>query len=406
MADAADELKRLIGDCVAADELKKAVFSRPADRSSQVSRVDVRPILLKGRRTYQFASRTGNQEVHQNLLPEQAAGELMELASGRFRDITIHTTTAVWFGRRSRKGVCSLKQQVRTDPPAGQSDDDDSLSSHDRRRQYLIPDGVPVPFLVATGIMSADGRVKAKHFRKFRQINRFAEFIRDVADRLPSTGTLRVIDFGCGKSYLTFATHYLLTSILGRDAAITGLDRRADVIETCVKIVEELRLPGLNFAVGDIASLEPDGDVHLTISLHACDTATDDALAKAVLWRSAVILAVPCCQHELAAALSRDVQPMLSRHGILHERFCAMATDAVRASLLEQAGYSTVVQEFIDMQHTPKNVLIRAIRRTATDRPRDVDDPAAQLRKFSETFRLPMLRLERQLEEYGLLTAR
>jgi SAM-dependent methyltransferase len=202
---------------------------------------------------------------------------------------------------RPRKGKCFLRKEaapvaVVTLPAA-----------HNRTRNYLIPEGVPCPFLIHTGVMTKDGAVRAAHSKKFGQINRFLEFINDVVAMLPADRTIHVVDFGCGKSYLTFATQYLLTTLLQRDCRITGLDRRADVVQTCSKIAKELQLPNLQFAIGDIAGFESDNPVDLVISLHACDTATDDALAQAVRWKSRVILAVPCCQHELNELLTNVV---------------------------------------------------------------------------------------------------
>ena len=196
---------------------------------------------------------------------------------------------------------------------------------------------------------------------KFRQVNRFLEFVDDVLPDLPANGVLRVIDFGCGKSYLTFALHYLLTELRGRDVDIIGLDLKSEVVRDCQRIAEKLTCHGLRFEIGDIAGYSAAGPVDMSVSLHACDTATDAAIAQAVKWRAKVILAVPCCQHEVFGLLSEEVLPGLLRHGILKERFAALATDALRAAWLETVGYRTQVVEFIDLEHTPKNLLIRAV---------------------------------------------
>jgi SAM-dependent methyltransferase len=232
----------------------------------------------------------------------------------------------------------------------------------------LIPENVPCPFLVEIGVMTAAGKVRADKQHKFRQINRFLEFVDDVLPQLPSEGTLHVVDFGCGKSSLTFAVHHLLTAVRGRDVRIVGLDRNPHVIRECRRIAAKLGSAGLEFHEGDIASHDATERVHLAISLHACDTATDAALAKAISWKADAILAVPCCQHELAPVLESESLAPLLRHGILRERLATLVTDALRAELLEANGYRTQVLEFIDLEHTPKNLLIRAVRReTATD---------------------------------------
>ena len=237
---------------------------------------------------------------------------------------------------------------------------------HDRAKRWLLADGTPVPFLVELGVMTADGRVRAERFAKFRQVNRFLELVEDVLPALPSR-PLRVIDFGSGKSYLTFALHHLLTAVHGRDVEIVGLDLKEDVVESCEALARKLGAAGLRFEVGDIAGHRGEPP-HLVVSLHACDTATDAALERAVRWEAPVILAVPCCQHELSAQLANAaLAPLLSR-GLLRERFAADVTDAARAQLLEAVGYDVQLVEFVELEHTPKNVLIRAVRRPRRDR--------------------------------------
>lgn len=236
--------------------------------------------------------------------------------------------------------------------------------THNRRKQYLIPEDVPCPFLIEIGVMNREGRVLAAKYHKFRQINRFLELVDDVLPHLPADRELQIVDFGSGKSYLTFALHHLLTAIRSRQVQVIGVDRKADVIRDCARIADQLNCQGLSFKHGDIAQFGSIGQVDLMVSLHACDTATDAAIAQAVHWQTPVILAVPCCQHELAASL--QVAPALAAietHGILKERLAALATDALRANLLDLCGYQTQVVEFIDLEHTPKNLLIRAIRR-------------------------------------------
>ncbi len=215
--------------------------------------------------------------------------------------------------------------------------------------------------------MTPTGQVKSSMTHKFRQINRFLELVDDIVPSLETGRVLRVVDFGCGKSYLTFALHYLLTEIHGRTVHIVGLDKKPDVVRHCADLAGRLNCDGLEFREGDIAEHRESNPVDLAVSLHACDTATDGALAQAIRWKSRVILAVPCCQHEFAKQLdSRELAPLLG-HGILRERFAAIATDALRSLVLEIAGYATQVVEFIDMEHTAKNILIRAVRRNQSD---------------------------------------
>jgi len=214
------------------------------------------------------------------------------------------------------------------------------------------------------GVMLPDGQIRSAMYHKFRQINRYLEFVNDILPNLPAEGALNVVDFGCGKSYLTFALHHLLTRIHHREVSIVGLDIKDEVIADCNRIAQVLGCAGLRFEVGRIESFCPSGHVHLAVSLHACDTATDEALAGAIRWNCEVILAVPCCQHELNDTLDKNILSGLTEYGILRERFASMATDALRAKFLEWKGYRTQILEFIDLEHTPKNLLLRAIRRS------------------------------------------
>jgi hypothetical protein len=239
--------------------------------------------------------------------------------------------------------------------------------AHDRRKRRLLPEGVPVPFLVELGVMTPDGRVRARRQDKFRQINRFLELVDDV---LPNRA-LRIVDFGSGKSYLTFALYHLLAVERGLDVDVVGLDLKEDVIERCRALAGTLGYERLRFEVGDIA-LYDGGPADVVVTLHACDTATDAALDRAVRWEAEVILAVPCCQHELYDQIEDESLEALLSHGILRERFAALATDAARAQLLEAVGYDAQVIEFVDLEHTPKNLLIRAIRRPQRNRRRAV----------------------------------
>lgn len=397
MSDHAEELICLLKDSALARTLRKVVFSTPRSLKQPYVRVEVRPVDVRGRRMLQFASQSATQQFHQNREGEEAASELTHLAVDVFRNVRLTTDSAVFEGRFSRKGKCFLRKETVVEAAAPPE------AAHDRTRNYLIPEGVPCPFLVHMGVMTKEGAVRASHSRKFRQINRFLEFIHDVADLLPSDQTLNVVDFGCGKSYLTFATHYLLTTLLKRDCRIVGLDRRPDVVETCSGIASALGLTNLQFAVGEIAGYESDAPVDLVISLHACDTATDEALAQAARWNSRVILAVPCCQHELNGQLSGTALAPLTAYGLTKERFASLTTDSVRASLMTAAGYATQILEFIDMEHTPKNLLLRSVRKPAGSVSEAAARALSEVNRLSLLLNIPPLTLERRLVEFGLL---
>ena len=246
-------------------------------------------------------------------------------------------------------------------------------------KNYILKEGTPVPFLVKLGVMTKEGAVVSAKYSKFRQINRFLEYVRDIIPEVKALygkdftaeRPLRIADFGCGKSYLTFAVYYYLTEIERLPAEIVGLDLKEGVIKECQKLAAEFGYEKLNFFVGNIADFSYKNKPDVIITLHACDTATDFALNFAVRQNAFAILSVPCCQHEInlqleknkAAVASSSPFASLERWGIVRERFAALATDVIRAELLEQSGYAVQLLEFIDMEHTPKNILLRAVRK-------------------------------------------
>lgn len=235
--------------------------------------------------------------------------------------------------------------------------------THDRSKQYILREGQPVDFLVGLGVQTPDGHIAKARYDKFRQINRYLEMIEDILDKLPSDRTIRIIDFGCGKSYLTFAMYYYLHEMQSRDIQVTGLDLKTDVIRNCNALAEKLGYDKLHFEQGDISGYQGADHVDMVVSLHACDTATDYALEKAVKWGAEVIMAVPCCQHELNGQIRCETLQPILKYGVIKERMAALITDALRADLLEQQGYDVQILEFIDMEHTPKNLMIRAVKR-------------------------------------------
>lgn len=255
--------------------------------------------------------------------------------------------------------------------PSGEGEKPVRILSHNRVKQYILKEGVPVPFLVDLGVMTAAGKIVASRYDKFRKINRFLEYIEDILPRLPKDRQVTILDFGCGKSYLTFAMYYYLRELKGYDVQIIGLDLKTDVIENCQRLAESYGYQKLHFCQGDIADYEGVEHVDMVVTLHACDTATDYALAKAVGWGAEVILSVPCCQHELNRRMKNDMLAPVLEYGILKERMAALITDGIRAKLLENHGYETQILEFIDMDHTPKNLLIRAVKTGRKPSPED-----------------------------------
>lgn len=321
-----------------------------------VDRVSLRPVVIRDQPQYQLTSRHAGRESHENLSPRAAQERILHLFGETFLHCHLYTSQADQAARVRKNGSVKVTRSAPTRSEVS--------ASHDRTRNYLIPEDEPCDFLAEIGVMTGAGRVKASRRAKFRQVNRFLELVNDVIPALPAEGPLRIVDFGCGKSYLTFALHHLLTGIHGRKVSILGLDRNADVVADCTRIAGKLGCEGLEFRQGDISTQQVDGPVDLAVSLHACDTATDESIGKAVAWQARALLAVPCCQHEIAPQLQNQSLSPVLEHGILRERIAAIATDALRAEALEICGYSTQVVEFIDMEHTAKNLLIRAVRRT------------------------------------------
>ena len=356
-----DDLDRLLEEILNID-LQGIVLSNTRDEA-QGTKVKVRPVLIRGELAFQETLYKGTQVFHANLAKD-AMRERIEMylttlfKQGVFQSEGLESTVLV-----GKKGRMTVKTRRKTHllPPV--SDKQLSALAHNRTKQYILMDGTPVDFLVGLGVQTPEGRVTKAKYDKFRQINRYLEFIEDVLDALPADRTLHIIDFGCGKSYLTFAMYYYLHKMQGRDIRVTGLDLKADVIAHCNELAEKLCYDSLHFERGDISTYEGASEVDMVVSLHACDKATDYALEKAVKWGAKVILAVPCCQHELNGQMRCETLQPILKYGLIKERMAALVTDALRANLLEQRGYDTQILEFIDMEHTPKNLLIRAVKR-------------------------------------------
>ncbi len=346
----------------------RAVISNPRDKEG-IIKVKVRPLEKKGNLLFQFEAFTAKQAFHRNLAKEEAKVQFAEYAE-QFRQMQIETVSDIYTVLISKKGKITVKRRKRRE----------KAQAADRKKQYILEEGIPVPFLRDLGVMTEDGKIVRTKTDKFRQINRFLEFIEDILPQLDKERELTILDFGCGKSYLTFAMYYYLHELKKYDIRIIGLDLKEDVIEHCGELADKYGYEKLTFLVGDIADYKGVEQVDMVVTLHACDTATDYALAKAIGWNAKVILSVPCCQHELNIQLSDsgrrengnggeirgDVSEMLAPvmdYGLLRERFAALVTDGLRAKYLERMGYETQVLEFIDMEHTPKNILLRAVKK-------------------------------------------
>ena len=358
-----EELKILLQKILNKD-LQQIILSN-SRHPEQTQKVKIRPVLIREEQLFQETAYRGTQAFHENFTAEQLTDRICtalqeQFRQGEFSAKTLQATVLV-----SKKGKLTLKVKNSGKAPRTAASEEEELQAlaHNRTKHYILEEGKPVDFLVGLGVQTPDGRVTRARFDKFRQINRYLEFIEDVIDELPKDRTIRIIDFGCGKSYLTFAMYYYLHELQHRDIQVTGLDLKTDVIQHCNELAEKLGYDRLKFERGDISTYEGTDVADMVVTLHACDLATDYALDKAVKWGARVILAVPCCQHELNRQIKCDPLKPVLKYGIIKERVAALLTDALRANLLEQQGYETQILEFIDMEHTPKNLLIRAVKK-------------------------------------------
>lgn len=355
------DLQSLFTDCLN-ETLIRVILSNPSSKDG-VIKICARPMLKNKSLLFQIEEYTKTQVFHKNLTAGDAGSYLTSKLSSdtssqtaSFKNALVETQSFTANVLVSKKGTITIKKKVN----ASAKQPKISLS-HNRKKKYILEEGIPVPFLIDLGVMTQNGNIVNAHYDKFRQINRFLEYIEDILPSLPTGRELRILDFGCGKSYLTFAIYYYLKVLKGYPVRITGLDLKEDVIRHCNELAVKYGYDKLEFLCGDIAYYDGCSQVDMVVTLHACDTATDYALAKAVGWGAKVILSVPCCQHELNKQMKNDLLSPVLHYGILKERIAALMTDGLRAQILEANGYRTQILEFIDMAHTPKNLLIRAV---------------------------------------------
>lgn len=355
------DLQSLFTDCLN-ETLIRVILSNPSSKDG-VIKICASPMLKNKSLLFQIEEYTKTQVFHKNLTAGDAGsyltGKLSSDTSSQtasFKNALVETKSFTANVLVSKKGTITIKKKMN----ASAKQPKISLS-HNRKKKYILEEGIPVPFLIDLGVMTQNGNIVNAHYDKFRQINRFLEYIEDILPSLPTGRELRILDFGCGKSYLTFAIYYYLKVLKGYPVRITGLDLKEDVIRHCNELAVKYGYDKLEFLCGDIAYYDGCSQVDMVVTLHACDTATDYALAKAVGWGAKVILSVPCCQHELNKQMKNDLLSPVLHYGILKERMAALMTDGLRAQILEANGYRTQILEFIDMAHTPKNLLIRAV---------------------------------------------
>lgn len=340
----------------------KLVLSQPKEKESEVRRIVIQQFQGKQKRQYQIEKFTDKQAFHINIEETDLYASIQTYFGNAYCQITAWTKDWAYQGKISKKGKLLHNRRRNTQDAV-------ILQGVNKKKQYCIPEGTVIPPLVDMGIFTKDGKVVHAKYDKYKQINRFLELVEDVLKEFPESGEqpISIIDFGCGKSYLTFLLYYYLVEMCHRNVKITGLDLKPTVIEHCRETAQKYHYKNMKFEIGDIQGYRTTEPVDIVITLHACDTATDYALYHAIQWNAKVILSVPCCQHEWNQQMKKDALPILTRYGIIKERAAALMTDAVRGNLLEASGYHTQVMEFVDMEHSPKNLLIRAVKRNVSE---------------------------------------
>lgn len=358
------------------EQLLQIIMSDARDKDG-IFKVKVRPVLTGDGLRFQFTSYIGTKVYHKNLTKQAAKEKIANLLQKDLKQMQLSSETANASALVSKKGHVTLKVKRLSgqEEKAGEETGTETKLLHNRQKKYLLPEGEVVPFLVDLGVQTKEGRIAAAKYDKYRQINRFLEFIEDIAGSLPKDRTISILDFGCGKSYLTFAMYYYLKIKKQYDIDVIGLDLKEDVIKECSALAGKYGYEHLHFLQGDIKDYQEKEQVDMVVTLHACDTATDYALFKAVKWNAKVILSVPCCQHEMNQQIQNDLLSPVLKYGLLKERMSALITDGIRANLLEELGYRTQVLEFIDLEHTPKNILIRAVKSDKIRKPGKEDIP-------------------------------
>lgn len=369
-------IEELLEQCIQKNLIDLTISGLKKKNEELPVKIKVRPVAMKDNIEYQVSEFIGRKVFHKNYKKDELKKKITDWMQEDYKQAQFTMTDAtaqILSGKHSQTVKYKKCKEVRVQRDL----------SHNRTKRYILPEGTPVGFLIDLGVMTKEGKIVRQKYDKYRQINRFLEFVEDILPQLSKEREQTIIDFGCGKSYLTFAMYYYLKELKGYDIRIIGLDLKEDVIAHCNELKDKYGYGKLSFLVGDIASYTDVDAVDMVVTLHACDTATDYALAKAVQWGAKVILSVPCCQHEANRMMENELLQPVLQYGILKERMAAIMTDAVRANLLIAKGYDTQILEFIDMEHTPKNLLIRAVYTG-----KDSENAAEALKNMEEALHL------------------
>lgn len=350
-----DELVSQLGNIVDVDTIQGVTVSNPIKKNTELgTKIKIVPVLVKNKKSFQFSKYVGEKVFHNNCDLNNFFNVLVEEMETNFKqcEIVANKRLTILMNKKKQFTLTGVKENLSVNAKA---------VSHNKAKQYILPDGQYVDWMYKLGLMDKNGVVLAHRQKKFRQINKFLEMLRDVEKHIPENST--IVDMGCGKSYLTFATYYYFNVIKNKNVKIDGYDLKKDVVEYCNSLSEKFGFDNLKFYCKDIAEIDNDDNkISMIITLHACDTATDYAIYHGIRWNCNVIINVPCCQHELFHQMKNSAFHMITEHGILKERFAAMLTDSIRSRILNLVGYKSEIMEFIEIENTPKNLMIRSIK--------------------------------------------
>ena len=349
------KLEELINENIRNNTFFKAIISSPIDKKNEIIKLEIKPYKKDNTIMYQITSFDKKKGYHKNYDKDELVNIILEVYS-KYKQMFI---IGDGFDYQILKGN---NEKIKIIKNKNNNDKKNYIQEHNRNKEYIIEENSICDFLVELGVMNKEGKVITSKYDKFRQINRYLEFVRDSL-KSHKFDKIKVVDFGSGKAYLTFALYYYLVKILNIDAEIYGVDLKKDVIEFCSQTAKKLSYNGLKFVYGDIKSFDLLKNADFVITLHACDNATDDAIIQALKWNAKIIMCVPCCQHEFFSQIKNEEMNGILKHGIHKEKIASIITDSVRGLVLEAAGYDVKIMEFIDMEHTPKNILIRAVKK-------------------------------------------
>lgn len=373
MDTVADYVKNVINT----QEVIRINISTPIYKSNEFFKIVINQLKNEDNDStfFQIASYYDTKVKHENINTKTELIErVSDLLALKYKNIVIITDTnehQILCNKKNYKVVTKKNMQ------------EIAIEGHNKKKNYILQDGTPIQWLIDLGVMNKDGKVLANKQKKFKQINKFLEYLKDIEQYIQDGS--QIVDVGCGKSYLTFAIYYYFNVYKNKNVKIVGLDIKKDVIEKCNQLKDKVQYKDLEFINIDIKDYNTDKDISLVVSLHACDTATDYTLYNAIRWNAKVILSVPCCQHELFNQIQNDVMNPMLKHGILREKFASLLTDTVRATLLEASGYSTTVMEFIDTEHTPKNIMIKGIKNNKHTK-KDEDKYVGQYKELADMY--------------------